>query len=112
MDLADDPERDHVAQVEHVVIRPLDRRPVVEHQQQAGKRLDQEQQKRNAAHAPAKARPQGVLLDRRGVQVQQEIADHHPDAALPVRRRGVAEDAFPELRVAETGEHQGLGARD
>src|SRR5262249_52621215 len=99
--LAEDAERGHIAQRQHVVIGVLQRRPVVEHQQHAGDGLDQEQEKGDAAHAPGVAQVDAALAHRHRVQVQEDVGQHHDDAVAPVARRRVAEDALPDLRAAD-----------
>ena len=100
MQFAQNAQRRHVAQRGHVVVRPLQRRPVIEHQQHAGDRLDQEQEERDPAHAPGVAQRDPLLLDRHRVQVQEEVRQHHHDAIAAIDRRGMPEDALPDLRVA------------
>ena len=81
------------------MVSPLHRGPVIEHQQYAGHRFDQEQKGGDSAHAPRVAESQGVLGDGRRVQVQQEVGRHDGDPSAAVQRRRVADDAFPQLRL-------------
>ena len=94
-------ERRHIAQGEDVVVSVLQRRPVIEHEEHAGDCFHQEEKERNAAHAPGVAQGNAALAHRHGMQVQENIGQHHHDAVATVARRGVAEDAFPNLRIPD-----------
>jgi hypothetical protein len=61
-------------------------RAVVEHQQQAGKRQDEEKEKSDAAHAPRVAHADTGLADLDGMQVKENAAEHDQHAfAVGVR---------------------------
>ena len=89
------------AQGEDVVVRPFERRAVIEHQQHARHRLDEEQEERDAAHAPGERERDALLLDRDGMQVQEEIREHDHDPIPPIERHRMTEDALPDLGVAD-----------
>ena len=84
-----------------VVIGVFQRGPIVEHQQHAGHRFDQEQEERDAAHAPGVAERDAALAHRHGMQVQEDVGEHDHDAIAAIARGGVAEDALPDLRTAD-----------
>ena len=100
MDLAHDSQRRHIAESEDVLVGPFERGPVIEHQQHAGDRFDQEQEERDAAHAPGVGERDSLLFDRDRVQVQEEVGQHHHHPVAPIVRRRVTEDALPDLRSA------------
>ncbi len=58
----------------------LERRPVVEHQKQSGERQDQEQEERNAAHAPGVTHADTGLAHLHRMKVKENAAEHdeHP----------------------------------
>ena len=99
--LAHNSQARHVAQGRDVRIRPFQRRAIVEHQEHARDRLDQEQKKRHAPHAPGEAQRDPLLFDRHRVQVQKEVGEHHHHAVAAIDRRGVPENALPNLRFAD-----------
>src|SRR5262249_4018145 len=96
VDLAHDPEGDLLAQVEDVHEGVLDRRPVIEHQEQAGEGQDQEEEERHAAGAPRVAHLDAGLSRLDGMEVEDDVAEHREDA-LAVR----VGDAHPEDRLPE-----------
>jgi hypothetical protein len=73
---------------------------VVEHQQDAGDDLNQEEEERQAAHAPGERETDAALAHGHRVQVQEHIAQHRHCARAPVARDAVAEDRVPDLRLA------------
>ena len=52
---------DDVAEGQHVVVGPLERGPVIEHEQHARDRFDHKQEERDPAHAPGVVEPNRVL---------------------------------------------------
>jgi hypothetical protein len=86
------PERHVGAQVLDVDIRVLDRRPVIEHQQNAADDFREEEEERQPAHAPGKTQPDAALADGDGVKVQEDVRHDRHDARPPVARHAVAKD--------------------
>ena len=76
--LAHDAERHLLGEVDDVHVGVVHRGPVVEHQQQAGEGLDQEQEEREPAHAPGELQPDAALADLHRVQVQEDVASAPP----------------------------------
>ncbi len=99
VELAHDAERGRLAQVHDVDVGVLDRGPVVEHQQQPGDGLDQEQEERRASHAPGVAHPDARLLDLHRVQVEDHVAEHRQRALAVVGGDADPEDRLPHLRL-------------
>src|SRR5207245_2322804 len=42
-----------------------------------------------------------ALADGDGVQMEEDVGEHHDDAVAAIARRRMAEDALPDLRVAD-----------
>ena len=62
--------------------------------------LHQKQEERHPAHAPGIAQGDALLLDRHRMQVQEKIGEHDHDPVAPIDGHGMAEDALPDLRIA------------
>src|SRR6059058_5013646 len=94
-------ERHVVLEVLHVGVGVLRRRPVVEHEVDAGHDGHQVHEEGDAAHAPREAQPRGVPAHLGGMEVEPHVPRHHEDA---VPRRvvvAVAEDGLPDLRLGD-----------
>src|SRR5437016_2720715 len=94
-------ERHVVLEVRHVGVGLLRRRPVVEHEVDAGHDGHQVHEEGDAAHAPREAQPRGVPAHLGGMEVEPHVPRHHEDA---VPRRvvvAVAEDGLPDLRLGD-----------
>ncbi|MGV2340416.1 MAG UNVERIFIED_CONTAM: hypothetical protein LVR18_42655 [Planctomycetaceae bacterium] len=97
MNFSHDPQRLHVSKCLDVIKRPLQRRPVVEHQQHTGDCFHQKQEERDSSHTPRVRQSDALLLDGNRVQVQEEVRQHHHDTVTTVGGCRVTEDAFPDL---------------
>ncbi len=100
MELAEDAQRGHVGRGQDVVVSVLEGWPVIEHQKHAGDDLDDEQEERGSPHAPRIRKRDPLLPHADGVQVQEEVGEHHHHPITSIGRHGMAEDAFPELRFS------------
>ena len=95
------PERHVELEILHVGVGVLRRRPVVEHQVDAGHDGHQEHEEGDAAHAPGEAQPRRVPAHLRRVQVQPDVARHHEDAVARRVVVAVPEDRLPDLRLGD-----------
>ena len=99
MHLAHDSERRLLAQIHDVGEGVLDGRPVIEHQEQTGNRLHQEEEERRSPHAPrvAHARARAAHLNR--MQVKDERAQNGQDPLAIRVGDAHPEDGFPDLGI-------------
>ena len=101
MHLAHDAERHVLAQADDVGVGVFERRPVVEHQQQAGEREHEEEEEAQPAHAPRVAQLDARLADPHRVQVQEDVRQHDEHAVAIGVRPVVPEDRLPDLRLGQ-----------
>src|SRR5438128_5252294 len=94
-------ERHVVLEVLHVGVGVLRRRPVVEHEIDAGHHGHQEHEERDAAHAPGEAQPGRVPAHLGGVEAEPHVPRHHEDAVARRVVVAVAEDRLPHLRLGD-----------
>src|SRR5215467_13691683 len=97
MHFAHDAEGDLLAEIEDVHESVLDRRPVIEHQQEARERQHEKKKERHASRAPGVAHLDARLprLDR--MEMQHDVAEHREDALAIGVRDADPEDRLPEL---------------
>ena len=95
--LAQDTETRHISQRENVVVGPLQSRPVIKHQEDAGYCFHQKQEKSHASHTPSVTESDSLLFDRDRMEMQKEVREHHDDSIPPIHRCGMPEDTFPDL---------------
>ena len=91
--------RDIVLKVKHVAKRLHLAGVVIKHQQHAGVGEDDEQQKRNPAHAPGVAIAHRIAINLRRMQMEEDVREH---AQRAIARRVimlVAEDRGVDLRL-------------
>ena len=84
-------------ELDDVVISVLSRRTVVEHKHHARHRQRQEQEKRDAPHAPCIAQPHTGFPNADRMQMKKDIAQDGERLVAPGIRIAVAEDRPPEL---------------
>src|SRR5262249_11925498 len=63
--------------------------------------LDYEEEERRPPHAPGVGQRDALLADAHGVEVEEEVGQHHHHAIPPVGRHRVAEDALPHLGLGD-----------
>ena len=107
----EDAERDRAREIEHAVVGLLDRRHVIEHEQDPGHEEDHEQAERHDAEAQRVRGPERVRVRLDRVDVQEEVAERRLRPAQVRGRERVAEDRGPDVRRegAEGAEEAGLG---
>lgn len=99
MYLAQNPQRRDIAKRENIVKCPLERWPVIKHQQHARQCLDEEQEESNSAHAPRVTERDTLLFDRDRMKVEKEVGEHDDDTISSIHRHWVAKNTLPNLRV-------------
>ncbi len=71
----DNAEGHRTAQVKHAVVGLRGRRHIIEHEQDAGDREDDEEEKADQPQAHGVSRPQGLLADTYRLDMQKEVAE-------------------------------------
>jgi hypothetical protein len=99
--LAHDPQGHMLAKPDDVAVGVFERRPVVEHQQQAGKGEHEEQEEAHASHAPRVTELDARLPDPHRVQMQKDVRQHDEHAIAVGIRPVVPEDRRPDLRFGQ-----------
>ena len=107
--LAHDAERHVLAQPDDVGVGVLERRPVIEHQQQAGERQREKQKETQPAHAPRVAKLHARFPDSHRVQMQKNVRQHHEHAVAIGVRPLVPEDRRPHLCLRQPVPESGAG---
>src|SRR5436189_5617244 len=96
-----DSERDLFAKIADVDVCVLQRRAVIEHEQQARERENEKQKKCDAAHAPRVAHAYPGFADLYRVQVKKNAAQHHEHAFAVRVRYTDAEDGSIDLTILD-----------
>src|SRR5205814_5048577 len=99
------PERNLFAQVDDVDVRVFESRPVIEHQQETGKRQNKEKEKGDSAHAPRVAHADSGFANFYRMQVKEDTPQHHEHPFAIRIRHADAEDGSVDLTFLDVLSH-------